>query len=216
MFFYILYSALKKKDKFPLEAVFMPLIFLCYIGVLLPWGVLNYHIGVVAPYVLGMFFPFYYYCNRKSRLIRLSVNCLILFFVFVALVFIIKPRILMMADIKKTVVFLKDFSSKQAGSRYFFPPPFVESAYSISVFTGLPVKYIDSGVLSANILGNDVGNFIIFDNQDPSIDLVDVKIDKEVYRNDNWRIYEIKKSKNPKIGFKVKFKEPLLRRLGYI
>jgi len=122
----------------------------------------------------------------------------------------------MMADIKKTVVFLKDFSSKQAGSRYFFPPPFVESAYSISVFTGLPVKYIDSGVLSANILGNDVGNFIIFDNQDPSIDLVDVKIDKEVYRNDNWRIYEIKKSKNPKIGFKVKFKEPLLRRLGYI
>jgi hypothetical protein len=212
MVFYIVYNVLKKNDRFLLEAVFIPLGFLCYITVLLPWGIINYHLSVVAPYAVGMFFPIYSYCNGKSRSVRLVINCLILFLVLITFIYIIRPRISKMADIKKTVVFLKDFSSKQIGSRYFFPPPFVESAYSMSVFTGLKIIYVEKGILSDDMLGDGVNSFLIFDDQDPSIDLAGVRVEKEIYRNDNWRVYEIRKSKNFKTRFDVKFKTNLMER----
>jgi hypothetical protein len=211
MVFYIIFKV-KKQNRFSLEAVFIPLGFLCYIAVLLPWGIIPYHISVTAPYAMGMFFPAYSYFNKKSRLARIAVNCLILFLVLFTFLYIIKPRISRVADVKKTVIFLKDFSAAQVG-RYFFPPPFAESAFSMSVFSGLPIKYIDNGILSANMLGDDVGNFIIFDNQDPSIELAGVDIEKEIYRNDNWIIYRVKKSENIKKKFTVIFKENFIDRI---
>ncbi|MCX6723051.1 MAG: hypothetical protein NT094_03195 [Candidatus Staskawiczbacteria bacterium] len=211
MVFYIIYNV-KKRHRYSFEAIFIPLGFICYIVVLLPWGIIPYHISATAPYAMGIFFPAYSYFNEKSRLARVAVNCLILSLVFVTFFYIIKPRISRVADVNKAAIFLKDFSRTRAG-HYFFPPPFVETAYSMSVFSGLPIKYLNKGILSDEMLGDNAGNFVIFDNQDPSIELAGVDIEKEIYRNDNWLIYRVKKSENIKKKFSVTFKENLVERL---
>jgi hypothetical protein len=63
------------------------------------------------------------------------------------------------------------------------------------------------------MLANDVENFIIFDNQDPSIELEGVSVEKAIYRNDNWIIYRIIKSGNIMKKFTVTFKSNLFDRV---
>jgi hypothetical protein len=179
----------------------------------LPWGICNYHLSVVTPYVLGIFFPLYSFFNRKSRLLRLLSNGFIVILVIFIYIYIIVPRIAKMADIKKTVTFLKDSSIKGCRGRYFFPPPFVESAYGMSVFTGIPIKYLENGTLSVGMLTDDEDNFIIFDDQGLSVRLSNVEIGKEVYRNDNWVIYKVSKSDRPPGEFREIFRENFLEKV---
>jgi len=212
LIFYIIYK-MKKERKLPLEALFIPLGYLCYIAVLLPWGIISYHISVTAPYVLGMFFPLYAYGNGKSRLARFTLNLLLCLLCLLAFLYIIKPRIVKIANIKKTVVFLKGLAKEEPGARYFFPPPYSESAYSMSVFTGQQITYVENGVLSANMLGDGIKNFLMFDDQDPVISLSGVDIQKEIYRNATWRVYAIRKAEAPEKRFKVEFNENFLEKL---
>jgi hypothetical protein len=118
-----------------------------------------------------------------------------------------------MADIRKTVTFLKSFSGQNISSRYFFPPPFVESAYSMSVFTDLPIIYLEKGILSVDMLDSDMDNYIIFDDQATFIKLRGVGIGKEIYKNNNWVIYEVIKINNSQEEFGVKFQENFLEKI---
>jgi hypothetical protein len=202
-----------RRNNLPIQAVLVPLGLICYIVILLPWGLCSYHLSVVAPYVLGMFFPPYSFFNRRSDITRLLSNGFIIILVLSVFVYIIIPRISKMADIKKVVIFLKDSSIRNCSNHYFFPPPFEESAYGLSIFSEIPIRYLDKGVLSAEMLVDGEDNFIIFDDQDSSVTLSGVKINKEIYRNDNWAIYKVAKASNSKNEFKVIFKENYMEKI---
>lgn len=204
---------IKRKKNVSIEALLIPLGFLSYIFILLPWGILNYHLSVATPYVLGMFFPTYTFFNKKSMVARILVNIFIVFLTLLTFFYIIKPRISKMADIKETINFMKGLSNGDKKVLYFFPPPYSEPPYALSNFTNSEVIFLGQGTLSKEMFRDAYNNYLIFDERGTSIDLINVKVDKEVYRNNTWRIYLLKEE-NYKTKFKPDFpKENFLEKI---
>ncbi len=203
----IVFNQIWVKKRISFSAV-IPLGFLCYIAILLPWGseaLVAYHISPTTPYIMGMFFPLYSYFNEKSRQVSPIVNCLLLFLVFSAFFYVISPRISKMADIKKTVNFLKSSSKSYPEPEFFLPPPFMESAHSLTILSGMKVNYIDSGILSFSLLGNG-NNFLILNDQAPSVVLSDIGLGDIIYQNNSWRIYRINRGEAPQEKFTTEFR----------
>lgn len=207
------YLALIKRKYFNFSSVIIPVAFISYFLVLLPWGVISYLLGPVTPFALGMFFPVYFLL--KQRLSRLRLGYLpavaIILLTSVVLMQIIFPRINKIAEIRHVEEEILLLKKKSAGSRFYFPPYYSETCFALSKFTDTPIVYLASAVLDSTMLSKG-DNYLIYRDECSKISLKGVKIEKAVFENKTWKIFLIKKANNTEV-LDIKFTQTVLQKI---
>lgn len=204
-FLYIL--ILKKKNKFSPVFLVLPLGFICFIAVLVPWGFPNYHLSALSPFIMGMFFPLYAFFNSRSSILKKITNSSLLVIVFLALFFIWIPRISKIKDIKKTEDFIIEFEKTQNASTYFMTSPCGEACIGIGYFTKAKTIYLIDSLLSRNRLTGSANNFVIFRDECPRVHFDGVQESKEIYKNNTWKILQVNEKEGINKEFAVNFPE---------
>lgn len=209
---FMLIRILLRKNKFDPLGILIPLGFLCYVFIFLPWGFSNYLLSAATPYVLGMFFPVFIFLNRKSEVIKYLTNILLIFIVTIVFIFIIMPRISKMSDVEKVENFIKSFNQNNPSSVYFYPPPFYESAEAMRYFTNADIIYLANSILSKDMLKNCNCNYLIFRDEGIStaILLKDARVNKEIYRNNTWRIIQLIREDGYNKEFRLDFPQSFI------
>ncbi len=205
-YFCLLYIIIvKHKNKFsPLFLVF-PLGYVCFIAILLPWGFPNYHLSVLSPFIMGMFFPLYSFLNSKSLFLKTLVNSVLLVFVLFVLFFIWIPRISKISDIKKTVQFITEFEKKNNTNVYFMGPHCGEACVGIGYFTGAKTIYLTDSLLPSHRLIESANNFVIFRDECPTVYFDGVQESKDIYKNNTWKIIQVNRKEGVNKEFNVYF-----------
>ncbi len=212
-FIFLVIAILKNKNKFSPVFLVFPLGLVCFIVVLTPWGFPNYHLSVLTPFVMGMFFPVYSILNSKSGRIKILINSLMLILVLIVLFFICFLRISKMRDIKKTEQFIVDFEKQGEENVYFMAESCMEACGMMSYFTKAKTIYLSNSVLTGDKLNEPGGNFIIFRDECPTVYLDGVKESQEVYKNRTWRIFSLNRGKGIHKRFKVNFQENAIEKI---
>lgn len=212
-FFSLLIVILRKRNKFsPIFLVF-PVSFICFIVVLAPWGYPTYHLSVLAPLIMGMFFPVYSFLNSRSLSFKVLSNSILLSVVLLVLLFICFPRISKMSDIEKTEQFIVDFGKKQNGSAYFMSQPCAEACDALTYFSNAKVIYLNDSMLSSDKLISSTHNYIIFRDECPRVRLKGVRESMEIYSNNTWKILSINREDGIDEEFKVDFVQNFLEKI---
>jgi len=191
---FIVFFVLFRKKRVELFALFLPIGFIIYIFILLPWGIINYLLGPAAPFLLGMCFPLYLAIKRFLSKRRLEVLapvtvCLLAFFILGQVIYV---RIVKMADIHRTIEKIMELNL-QNQAKFYFPPPYVETHFSLEQFTHARIQYLKDGILNAEYMDSGDNYFLSFD-QSPRIVLRGVEFKDLVYQNRTWRIYKLSPS----------------------
>jgi hypothetical protein len=119
--------------------------------------------------------------------------------------FIAVPRISKLTDIRKAEEFIMSFNKNK--DRYFYPPPFSETAAAISTFTSAEVVYLHDRILSMEQLHNTKENYLVVNDEASAVTLDGVKIGKTVYENNTWKIFQLAGNRPGQELFKVGFPE---------
>jgi len=196
---------LRRKNQFSPLVLMFPLGFLSYVLILAPWRFVNYLFSALTPYILAMLFPVYLYFCYKNRTLNVLVNTGLLLMVLVSTVYIAMPRFSKLAEIKKMEDFIANF--KNVDDRFFFPPPFKEASMAISYFTDTDVHYFRDGMLEGKNLSKMQNNYLIVNDESATVTLSNIKIDKTVYENNTWRIFQLAGHATNKELFRVDFPE---------
>jgi hypothetical protein len=204
---------LKKKNKFSPVFLVFPLGLVCFVGVLTPWGFPNYHLSILTPFVMGMFFPVYSVLNSKSRKIKILINTLMLMLVLIILFFVCFLRISKIRDIKETEQFIVNFEKSGKKNTYFMGNPCMEACDMLGIFTKTKTVYLNNAVLAAGRLDEAGGNFIIFRDECPTVYLDGVKESQEVYKNRSWRIFSLNRADGVHKRFKANFPENAIEKI---
>lgn len=206
-FCFLVVAIMKNKNKFSPVFLVFPLALICFVAVLTPWGFPNYHLSVLTPFIMGMFFPIYSFFNSKSLTLKIITNSLLLVIVFLTLFYIWIPRISKMSDIRKTEQFIVDFEKKQKASVYFMAYPSEEACVCLGLFTKTKTIYLRDSLLSGDKLIESADNFIIFRDECPRVYFEGVQESKEIYKNNTWKIFQVIKKDGSEKDFKVYFPE---------
>ena len=198
---------IRKRNKFSPVFLVLPLGFICFIAVLVPWGFPNYHLSALSPFIMGMFFPLYSFLNSRSSILKKITNSALLVIVFLALFFIWIPRISKISDIKKTEEFIIEFEKKQNTSTYFMTSPCAEACNGIGYFTKAKTIYLSDSSLSSNSLTGSANNFVIFRDECPRVYFDGVQESKEIFKNNTWKIFQVNEKKGINKEFNVYFPE---------
>lgn len=193
------------------ELLVFPFFLVAYLLVLSPWKFVNYLLAPLAPMVVILLFPVCLWGLRANGWLRRSTLGLVTVGIVGVLVLVIVPRVSKMADKQETVAAVRDLGG-QGSARFFFPPPFSESAHALGGFSGQEVTYLERGVLSKTELGR-AGNYLIVSDQCGSVELEDVMVGEEVYRNGTWRIFRVRAQDGQHRAFAVEFRRSVLYRL---
>lgn len=197
----------KNKNKFSPVFLIFPLSCISFIAVLTPWGFPNYHLSVLTPFIMGMFFPFYSFMNSRSLLLKILANSFLLVVILLVLFFIWFPRISKISDIKRTEQFIMDFQNGHSKSIYFMASPCMEACAALGEFTKIKTTYLNDSLLSSDKLIESTSNFIIFRDECPRVYFDGVQELKEIYNNNTWKIFSVNKKEGIKKEFKVYFPE---------
>lgn len=212
-FCFLAIAVIKHKNKFSPIFLFFPLGFICFTAVLIPWGFPNYHLSVLSPFIMGMFFPFYSFLNSRSLILKNLTNLFLLVLVFLVLFLIWIPRISKMSDIRKTMQFITSSEKKQSASIYFMPASCNEACVTVGYITKTKTIYLNDSLLSSDRLIATTDNFIIFRDECPRVYFEGVEESREVYKNNTWKIFQVNKKEGIKKDFKAFFPENSLERI---
>lgn len=211
-FCFFLYQV--KKDRINIISLLLPLGAISYFIILAPWGMINYLLAPAAPFIMGMFILIYSpVCVIFSR-IRLQYlpSIIIVLLSLMVLGQVIIPRISEMADIRKVEESIVDLKNKTVQVRFFFPPPYEESWSAMKKFTRTDIEYLMKGRLSAEMLVEGA-NYLIYGYACADIILDDVAIKNMVYKNNTWKLFELKKKTGSKKKIHFDFKRTLIQML---
>ncbi len=188
---FIIIKFIITKDKNSVFGVLLPLGLLAFLTLLMPWGYQSYLLCDLAPFVIGIFFPLYIWLIRKNSFSRWGINGV--FFVLLTAVFIgiIMPRISKMGEIAKTEYFLISRAVMNKHSRYFFPPPYMESAYALNGFTGEDIVYLKDGNLTNALLTDKGNNYLLVNDQCGGTRMHGVRLAEEIFSNKTWQIFRL-------------------------
>lgn len=183
-----------------------------YLMLLLPWGLHSYLLSAVGPLALGAFFPLYAWIIRKGGLWKIGINVLIA--VAVCFVFVGNniPSISRMGDIGRTIRFIKENNNERMG-RYFFPPPYQESALATGNYTKKDIVYCDDGFIRSGMLLPDGENYAVFADLFPSVELSGVELGDEVYANGTWKVFRVIRSDDHQGTVRIGFAKTLVQKL---
>ena len=209
---FILLAITKKKVAIRGEALVFPLFLFAYLIILLPWGFSNYLLAPLAPMAMGMLYPIYALISKLHKRLSQTGRVSIVIVSFLALFFIVVPRISKMGDIRKIIDYMSVAVEKEPMAKYFFPPPFPESANAIRGFTGGNIIYLNEGVLAEGMLSERSKNYLIFGDECSKIKLKDVAIGNELYRNNTWRLFLVEKGIDNKLNFYIDFPKNFLQK----
>lgn len=207
------YLLLIKKKYFNFCSILVPVGFISYLFVILPWGTSNYFLGPLAPFALGMFFPAY--CLAKRKLSKFKLNYLpgiaVVLLSFLVLTQIIIPRINKIAEIKDVEAEIIKLKHDKINARFYFPPDYPETSFALSQFTKVEIVYLSQGTLDAAMLsGGD--NYLIYRDECSMIKLKNVKLAKTVFQDNTWKIFEVIKAANTQT-LNIEFPRTLLQRI---
>lgn len=203
----------KNKNKFSPVFLIFPLSFVCFVVVLNPWGYPSYHLSVLTPFIMAMYFPVYTFLNAKSIILKILNNVFLLLLIVLVLVFICFPRISKMSDIPKTEHFLINIEKKQSGNVYFMPSPCEEASVALGYFTETKINYLSDNILSGDKLFYPGDKFLIFRDECPNACLKDARAAKEVYNNNTWKVFLIKKEPGVNEKLNLSFHENIVERI---
>lgn len=177
-----------------LEAV-LPVSLLAYLVVLLPWGFPTYLLSGLTPFVVGSALIILLRvggrlersCPRVPRLHELSSDALVLGLLLVMIPLDVAPKTAWLADVREVQEFL---SASAPNESYFFPPPFVEHAGSLSALTGRDVRYLGDGAISSVEIAGSGSYLISYLDQSPVV-LDHVALGEAVFGNGTWTIHPV-------------------------
>jgi hypothetical protein len=138
------------------------------------------------------------------------VQIAVLFGVMLVLAQVIIPRISKMADKRKVVEAVRTIEQHSPG-RFFYPPPFEETAQSLEGFSSAKVIYtgrIDPGLLDAK--GE---NYLVINDEAGPIMLEGVGIGKEVYRNGTWVVWTLTTRPGVRQEFRLSLPKNMLQKI---
>ncbi len=211
--FLVSYLVMIRKKYFNFTSVIIPIGFIAYFLVILPWGTISYQMGPVTPFALGMFFPVY--SSLKRRLGKFNLNYLpgaiVILLVSLVLTQVIIPRISKMAEIKDVEAKISSLKKTDKNPRFYFPPYYSETCFALSEFTDTDIVYLSDAVLDGKML-SDGSNYLIYRDECSNINLNGVAIKETVYENNTWRIFLIKKSDNKEL-LNIKFPQTILQKM---
>jgi len=210
--FLIIRIATRRNRFTPIFLIF-PLGFICYIAILTPWGFPSYHLSVLTPFIMGMFFPLYSFLNSKSYILKILTDSFIFVLALLTLFYIWIPRISKISDIKKMEQFIVDFEADKKANVYFMSQPCMEACKTLSAITKTEIIYLEDSLLSQDKLREPAGNFMIFRDECPSVNLKDVREMEEIYKNNTWRVFSVKKERGISKEFKVGFPENFVEKV---
>jgi len=205
--------ALFKREIRLKASIVLPLGVISYILILAPWGFPNYHLSILAPFVMGIFFPLYMVMNKRSNALRNINNTLIIVLAFTACAYIAAPRIAKMGQIREVVQFLKKHRNANPESVYFTSPPLWEAGVALGHFSGAKVNYLRQGKLSYQDLHRTAGNYLIFSNESNALALDGVNIGRQIYANNTWRVFKVSGWGNYSSIFDVNFGRNFFQKL---
>lgn len=191
----------------------LPLSIISFIVILSPWGFPNYHLSILAPLVMGIFFPTYVTLTNKSKTTKFIVNVLIVSMALAACFFIGSPRIAKMGQKKEIVHFLKKHHKENLQSIYLGSPPLYEATLALEHFSGANTFYLNEGTLSRQELMPDLTHYLVFSDESSPLLLDGVNVGAQIYASDTWRIFEIKAQEGYNGTFNVAFKKNLLQEI---
>lgn len=211
--FLVSYLVLIKKRYYNFSSVIIPVALISYFLVLLPWGLINYLLGPVTPFALGIFFPVYSSLKRRLNKFNLSYlpGTVIILLTCLVLTQIIIPRINKMAEIKDVEEEIPILKNNSTNPRFYFPPYYSETCFALSKFTNTEIVYLPDAVLDSTML-SEGDNYLIYRDECSSINLKNVKIEKTIFENKTWKIFQIGKSNN-KGMLNIKFPQTILQKV---
>lgn len=208
-----LYLFLIKKKFFNFCSLLVPVAFIAYLFVILPWGTSNYFLGPLAPFVLGMFFPAYYLAKEKLSQFKLNYlpSLAVVMLSFLVLTQIIIPRINKIAEIKDIETEIIKLKHDKINARFYFPPDYPETSFALSQFTKVEINYLSQGILDATML-SEGDNYLIYRDECSMITLKNVKLAETVFQDNTWKIFEVVKSNNVET-VNIKFPRTILHKI---
>lgn len=213
VFIYMTVQVLRRKNAFQPPAIIIPLGILTYLVVLLPWGFPNYHIGLLAPHLFGLFFLTYLWACRW-KLLSFSVNVIIIpALVAMSFFYVGIPRIQKTSEIKLVEDFLKKFGSKSPQDLYFLPRPCAEAAGAIEYFTGINTMYLSDGKLPQDFLNDRSQNYLVMRDECPEAVLENVKVREEIYKSNTWNIVNVSSENGHSEVYKGDFQKNIFQEM---
>lgn len=207
------YLLLIKKKYFNFCSILVPVGFISYLFVILPWGTSNYFLGPLAPFVSGMFFPAY--CLAKRKLSKFKLNYLpsiaVVLLSSLVLTQIIIPRINKIAEIKDVEAEIIRLKHDKINARFYFPPDYPETSFALSQFTKVEIIYLSQGTLDAAML-SEGDNYLIYRDECSMIKLKNVKLANTVFQDNTWKIFGVIKAANTQT-LNIEFPRTLLQRI---
>lgn len=191
VFFLIFFiQSLRKKEGCSPFSILLPMGLIVYLTILIPWGGQTYLQCALSPLIFSLGVPIFLLGCSRQNFFRYLFPGLLTILVFLVVFMIAIPRIRKMAEKGYVVQFLKDQSLSQGGKRYFYPPPFLETAFALKGFSGEDVVYLKDG-LNKEMLLEDGENFLLYDDQARPIALKDISVKKPIYESHTWKVYPI-------------------------
>jgi len=95
-----------------------------------------------------------------------------------------------MADIRTAREEVISIDNKNATAKFFYPPPFMETSYSLKLLTKTNFEYLDLTLINEKMLGKG-NNYFVYDKQSSHINLENVKVGDLIYENNSWKIFKL-------------------------
>jgi len=96
-----------------------------------------------------------------------------------------------MSEIARVEKFMLAHASPGFPHRYFFPPPYEESANALRGFTSEEIIFLKDGELTGDMLDAQGSNFLIVNDQCSFIHVSGVRLEKKVFINGTWEIRKV-------------------------
>lgn len=204
----------KKSGFIRQEYILFPFLLGMYLIILSPWGFMNYLLAPIAPFVMMTLYPVFMFIGAGSIARRKALEGILIILIFFVLFLIIVPRISKMGDTKtivSAIISMRDGSSVPV--KFFMAPPFAETPVHIEAYTNTSITYLNTGLLDKDMLKDGAVNYIIFEDRCSPVTLRDVVVEKEVYHNETWRVFSLKRAIGKTQSLVSIFEKNLLQRI---
>jgi hypothetical protein len=186
---YFFVQSLRKKEASPFRIVF-PLGLLTYLSILIPWGGQTYLQCALSPLIFATGVPVFIFLCNQNRFVKWATLSLFVVLIGSIVTGVIYPRIRKMAEKGYVVDFLRNHARNNQNAQFFYPPPFMETAFALKGFSGQDVVYADKGI-TLKTLSREKENYLLFDDQAGKLRLKGVRAETPIYKSHTWRVYPL-------------------------
>ena len=115
-----------------------------------------------------------------------------------------------MGKIVSAIIAMKDDAAQ---TNFFIGPPFYETAVMLGLHTNADIVYLKDGLIDGITLNGADKNYVIFENRCVPLNLCDVAVESEAYRNNTWRVFYLTKRSGGKSVFFPVFEKNFMQRI---